>query len=102
MGGQAQDGQEPSQPSAERNRHKSLPKQHVVLSRKLRRQRITGNAPGLARSFIKVSWQWRKWLGRRNRSGRDAHGIEELDAFSQVRSELWEPRGDNCSRPLGQ
>ena len=43
---------------------RSLPKQHVVLSCKLRRHYayygITGNAPALARSFIEVSWRWRK------------------------------------------
>ena len=52
-----------------RNRHKSLPGQHAVLSRKLRGHYayygITGNAASLARFRHEVRRRWRKWLSRR-------------------------------------
>ena len=52
-----------------RNRHKSLPEQHAVLSRKLRGHYayygITGNAASLARFRHEVRRRWHKWLSRR-------------------------------------
>ena len=51
------------------NRHRSLPEQHVALSRKLRGHYayygIIGNAQALARFRHEVRRCWHKWLGRR-------------------------------------
>ena len=64
MGGQAQDGQEPSQPSAERNRHKKSAQAtcgvELQAAQTLRLLWNYRERPGAGRSFIEVSWRWRK------------------------------------------
>ena len=56
------------------HRHWKLREQQAALSRKLRGHYayygITGNAQALRRFRYEVERRWRKWLGRRSRSGR--------------------------------
>ena len=56
------------------HRHWKLRDQQAALSRKLRGHYayygITGNAQALGRLRYEVERRWRKWLGRRSRSGR--------------------------------
>ena len=56
------------------HRHWKLGEQQAALSRKLRGHYayygITGNAQALGRLRYEVERRWRKWLGRRSRSGR--------------------------------
>ena len=82
MGGEAKDGQGPRFSRALRgfdqwcrnHRHWKLREQQAALSRKLRGHYayygITGNAQALGRLRYEVERRWRKWLGRRSRSGR--------------------------------
>jgi RNA-directed DNA polymerase len=55
------------------HRHDALPQQHATLGQKLRGHfayyGITGNAHALNRFRRGVIGLWRKWLGRRHRSG---------------------------------
>ena len=77
MGGQAQDGEGPIQPStasdgavvSEQQAPESLREQHAALRGKLRGHDayygVTGNAPALTRLRFAVARQWCKWLDRR-------------------------------------
>jgi RNA-directed DNA polymerase len=55
------------------NRHRPIPEQHAMLSRKLRGHDgyygITGNSRALANLRYVVARVWRKWLGRRSWAG---------------------------------
>ena len=63
-----------SSPGPVNHRHWKLRDQQAALSRKLRGHYayygITGNAQALGRLRYEVERRWRKWLGRRSRSGR--------------------------------